>query len=65
MSAGLRPNRPCEDYSHNQFGGAKECETVMCNVGAYKILQEVHQKLCPYYHADGEVAKEGCDVLLE
>ena len=37
MHIGL-DGRPSEDHRHNQFVGAKECETVACYVGTYDIL---------------------------
>ena len=64
MHAGL-DGRPNEDHGHNQFGGAEECEIVVCNVEAYGILYEIHQEICLDHHVDGKVVKEGCHILLE
>ena len=57
--------RPHEGCSNFEFGSAAKCQITVHYLGTYGVLQEVHQKLCPNHHTNGEIVEKGCHILLE
>jgi len=55
---------PYQDHGASEFGGPKKFQTAARNPETCRILHKVHQGLCLDYRADGEIAENGCYILL-
>jgi hypothetical protein len=58
----IRPNQDCSNFG---FVTSDISQAAEGNIGSYRLLKEIYQRICIDYSTHGKVIEEGSQVSME